>query len=191
MLEDLSHVSCCAACGASRAINLVSAPAGLLSITYFDTPGVNQAISTVGQTFTTGEECVILSSFTVGLSPGPRSNQVLIRALLHTFDLSNNRVTGSPLASQSTSATQSQGSLTVTFPQPVQLSPADSYAIILTTAGLGQAAAAFTINVLQTSIGTPIPGGRVIYLSNGNNVAAIETTPFNSRSGFNYVITIS
>ena len=191
MLEVyVTSASCFAAC---RAITLAS---GLASsdYAYLQTPGASPpARSSLGQTFTTGAECVILSSFALGLLPPGGAGLVQITALLYPYDLTTDRVTGSRLASQSTSATQSQGSLTVTFPQPVQLSPATTYAIILTTAGLGQSATDLEIDFQRSLPGNPnpIPGGKWIYQSGlGDIPSAIEANPFLSASD-NLGITIN
>ena len=108
------------------------------------------------------------------------TNQESIRALLYTFDLSTNRVVGSPLANELTSAVQSDNILSVTFSQPVQLSPATPYAIILTTSGQGQGFTSLTIYLQRSNRGTPneIPGGLLIYQASGDNVEAIERDPF-------------
>ena len=145
----------------------------------FSTPA-SGPFTTLGQTFTTGGECVILSSFVVGLSPQGYDSRVAIRALLYAFDLSTYRVIGSPLASQSESVSQEDFTLPVTFTQPVQLSPATSYAIILTTSGQGQGTTPRVLNLELSSIGNPneIPGGRLILQTSGDNAAAIETNPF-------------
>ena len=192
MLEEyVTNASCCAGCSA---INLASGPASGSYATRVSTPGSGaSALTTVGQTFTTGGECVILSSFTLELRPqNTINNPVSITALLYTFDLSNNLVIGPRLASQSISAVQSQSSLPVTFPQPVQLSPATSYAIILTTSGLGQGSTAYSINVQRSDYGNPneILDGKFITQNSGDNPGAIETNPF-FQSFENLAITVN
>ena len=192
LLEQYFNIGlCCAGCSA---IILASGPASG-STTFISTPGSGAtAITTLGQTFTTGGECVILSSFTLPLVQQLNviNNPVFITALLYTYDLSTNQVTGSRLASQATSATPSQISLTVTFPQPVQLSPATSYAIVLTTSGLGQGSTSRSIQVERSNYGNPneIPGGKLIYQNNGDDPAAIDTSQF-TQVLENLVITVN
>ena len=182
-------MSCCAAC---LAISLASGPASS-NYAYLQTPGAgigSFARSSVGQTFTTGAECVILSSFTLGLLPPGGAGLVQITALLYTYDLTTDRVTGSRLADQSTSARLTDSSLTVTFPQPVQLSPATSYAIILTTAGQGQAALSSEIDLRRSQPGSEIPGGKWILQNSGDNPSSIESNNFLGITG-NLDITIN
>ena len=192
MLEQYFNIGlCCAGCSA---IILASGPASG-STTFISTPGSGStAITTLGQTFTTGGECVILSSVTLALEQQLNviNNPVFITALLYTYDLSTNQVTGSRLASQATSASPSQIGLTVTFPQPVQLSPATSYAIILTTSGLGQGSTAYSINVQRSDYGNPneILDGKFITQNSGDNPGAIETNPF-FQSFENLAITVN
>ena len=148
------------------------------------TPGLGPtASSSVGQTFTTGGECVILSFFTLALVPQASTGRVRINALLYPFDVSTNRVTGPALATQLTSAIEDDSSLSVTFQRPVQLSPATSYAIILTTSGQGQAAEVHTILIRRSPSGNPneILGGKSIFQGSGDSSAAIETDPFISN----------
>ena len=178
MLRELgTSVSCCAAC---RAINLAS-DGRSSSYLFFQTPGTTSDFTSFGQTFLTGGECVTLSSFTFGLRSERGTARIQLNALLYTYNFATDQVTGSRLASQLTSAIQSQTSLTVTFPQPVQLTPATSYAIILTTAGLGQAGTNREIGIY---LGDPngIPGGTWLSQRSGDNPAEIETTPFTPNS---------
>ena len=146
----------------------------------------------MGQTFTTPGDCITrVASVTFALSPqGGSSGRVDVTAFLYKYDLGTDQVVGSSLGSQNVGTTEAATTLTATFPTPIQLQEASTYAAILTTSGLGQLATLATLETSATLAPRTILDGEGIRLSNGDDPSAIASSAF-SRAGLNLQIVIA
>ena len=145
----------------------------------------------MGQTFAVPSTCTTVASVTFAFSPlGGGSETFAVTALLYKFDLATDRVIGPLLGSQTVSISEAATILTVTFANPIQLPETTTYAIILTSSGLGQTNIQATVYPSLTLTPRTIPDGTYIRLNNGDDSSAIATSGF-QRIDANWQIVIA